>query len=180
MGRSAVTAASGSGMTIEEDLMSLQTKSEGNWGLDEGRYRLRCSTGKVLRSGDIITIDGATGVVYLGVMPMVPAGRDEEYQTILKWADKYKRMLVLANAETPKDVVEAFSMGAEGMGLCHTELMFFFDCIDLMCVYINIHIYINICILVYIYTYIHLLKVLDYVALSICSSPLIVSTLYAL
>ena len=64
---------------------------------------------------------------------MVAAGRDDDYQTILAWADKYKRMSVLANAETAADVARAVEMGAEGLGLCRTEHMFFAeDRIDLM------------------------------------------------
>ena len=64
---------------------------------------------------------------------MVAAGRDDDYQTNLAWADKYKRMSVLANAETAADVARAVEMGAEGLGLCRTEHMFFAeDRIDLM------------------------------------------------
>eukprot|EP01036_Dinobryon_divergens_P024279 gene24279-32714_t len=72
----------------------------------------------ILRKGDVVTIDGSSGKVYFGEVPTVIAGRDANYQTVLKWADKYKRMQVLVNAET-------FDDGAEGVGLVRTEHMFF-------------------------------------------------------
>lgn len=79
----------------------------------------------ILRKGDVVTIDGSSGKVYFGEVPTVIAGRDANYQTVLKWADKYKRMQVLVNAETFDDVQRGLIMGAEGVGLVRTEHMFF-------------------------------------------------------
>ena len=69
--------------------------------------------------------DGTSGCVYRGEMPTVSSGQDANYQTILRWADKYKRMQVLANAESIDDVSKAISFGAEGVGLVRTEHQFF-------------------------------------------------------
>jgi len=85
-----------------------------------------CSrSGGSIKLGDTITIDGSTGLVYIGAMPTVSVGQDDNFRTVMDWADKYKRMRVLANAETPTDVEAADRMGAEGVGLCRTEHMFF-------------------------------------------------------
>lgn len=79
----------------------------------------------ILHQGDLITIDGSSGKVYLGEVPTVIAGRDANYQTLLKWADKYKRMQVLINAETMEDLQKGIAMDGEGVGLVRTEHMFF-------------------------------------------------------
>lgn len=78
-----------------------------------------------ISEGTTITIDGSTGNVYLGEMPTVISGKNEHYQRILKWADKYKRIQVLVNAETVDDIRKSQEYGAEGVGLCRTEHMFF-------------------------------------------------------
>jgi phosphoenolpyruvate synthase/pyruvate phosphate dikinase len=77
-------------------------------------YQLICADGTILNEGDWVTLDGSAGVVYAGEVPMVEPTRDEHYETVLRWADKYKRMQVLANAENPTDVKTAFGLGAEG------------------------------------------------------------------
>lgn len=75
--------------------------------------------------GDVITIDGSSGNVFVGIMPTVISGKNENYQRVLKWADKYKRLQVLVNAETVDDIRQSQEYGAEGVGLCRTEHMFF-------------------------------------------------------
>jgi len=79
----------------------------------------------LLRKGDVVTLDGSTGNVYQGEVPTIQAGEDADYRKVLSWADKYKRMKVFVNAETPDDVEKAVKFGAEGLGLCRTEHMFF-------------------------------------------------------
>lgn len=87
---------------------------------------LLCSDGKTqLRYGDLLTVDGTHGVVYSGSIPTVPAGQDVDYQTLLRWADKYKRMTVLSVADDDAEVVKAVSYGADGIGLCQSTNMFF-------------------------------------------------------
>ncbi|MGH3064961.1 MAG: pyruvate, phosphate dikinase [Gaiellaceae bacterium] len=77
-----------------------------------------------LRAGDVITIDGGTGTVMLGSVPLVPPAIDENFGTILGWADDLRRLRVRANADTPEDAAKARELGAEGIGLCRTEHMF--------------------------------------------------------
>jgi len=77
-----------------------------------------------LRAGDVITIDGGTGRVIVGSVPLVPPAIDENFGTILEWADALRRLRVRANADTPADAVKAREFGAEGIGLCRTEHMF--------------------------------------------------------
>jgi pyruvate, orthophosphate dikinase len=77
-----------------------------------------------LRAGDVITIDGGTGRVIVGSVPLVPPGIDENFGTILEWADDMRRLRVRANADTPEDAAKAREFGAEGIGLCRTEHMF--------------------------------------------------------
>jgi pyruvate,orthophosphate dikinase len=77
-----------------------------------------------LREGDPITIDGATGRVFLGAVQLVPPQMNENFQTILEWADDLRRLRVRANADTPGDAAKARELGAEGIGLCRTEHMF--------------------------------------------------------
>ena len=77
-----------------------------------------------LAEGDLITIDGGTGRVYVGEVKLVPPAIDENFGTILEWADGLRRLLVRANADTPEDAAKAREFGAEGIGLCRTEHMF--------------------------------------------------------
>jgi pyruvate,orthophosphate dikinase len=81
--------------------------------------------GKELREGDVITIDGGTGNVYIGEIPLVPPQLNEDFETVLRWADELRRLRVRANADTPEDAARAREFGAEGIGLCRTEHMFF-------------------------------------------------------
>jgi pyruvate,orthophosphate dikinase len=77
-----------------------------------------------LKAGDVITIDGGDGRVIVGAVPLVPPAIDENFGTILGWADDFRRMRVRANADTPEDAAKAREFGAEGIGLCRTEHMF--------------------------------------------------------
>ncbi|MDJ0614597.1 MAG: pyruvate, phosphate dikinase [Rhizobiaceae bacterium] len=81
--------------------------------------------GHTLSPGDVITIDGASGQVLLGTVPMQRPELSGSFGTLMEWADKYRRMKVRTNAETPNDAKSARSFGAEGIGLCRTEHMFF-------------------------------------------------------
>jgi pyruvate, orthophosphate dikinase len=77
-----------------------------------------------LAEGDPLTIDGGTGRVIVGAVPLVPPEIDERFGTILGWADELRRLRVRANADTPEDAAKAREFGAEGIGLCRTEHMF--------------------------------------------------------
>ncbi|MDH7796856.1 MULTISPECIES: pyruvate, phosphate dikinase [unclassified Beijerinckia] len=83
------------------------------------------ASGKTLRKGDIITIDGSTGQVLHGAVPMLEPELSGEFATLMSWADKVRRMKVRTNAETPADARVARNFGADGIGLCRTEHMFF-------------------------------------------------------
>ncbi len=85
------------------------------------------SNGKPFREGDWITLDGNEGAVYEGEMQLVRPEPPPAYYTLLKWADEFRRMGVRTNADTPHDARKAVEMGAEGIGLCRTEHMFFKD-----------------------------------------------------
>ncbi|MCX7785755.1 MAG: pyruvate, phosphate dikinase [candidate division WOR-3 bacterium] len=78
-----------------------------------------------INEGEIITIDGTSGSVYLGKIPTVEPELSNEFKTILKWADSIRKLKVRANADTPQDATTARKFGAEGIGLCRTEHMFF-------------------------------------------------------
>jgi pyruvate,orthophosphate dikinase len=77
-----------------------------------------------LREGDTITIDGGTGEVIVGEVPLVPPRINEDFETVLAWADEIRRLRVHANADTPEDAAKAREFGAQGIGLCRTEHMF--------------------------------------------------------
>ncbi|MBV1700984.1 MAG: pyruvate, phosphate dikinase [Hyphomicrobiales bacterium] len=81
--------------------------------------------GKVFRKGDILTLDGSTGQVLEGAVPMVQPELSGEFATLMQWADQIRRMKVRTNADTPNDARAAREFGAEGIGLCRTEHMFF-------------------------------------------------------
>jgi len=81
--------------------------------------------GRTLRKGDVITIDGSNGQVLAGRVPMIEPTLSGEFATLMQWADKVRRLGVRANADTPNDARVALSFGAEGIGLCRTEHMFF-------------------------------------------------------
>ncbi|MDD6736264.1 MAG: pyruvate, phosphate dikinase, partial [Clostridiales bacterium] len=81
--------------------------------------------GKTYHEGDFISIDGSTGNIYDGVIPTVDASIAGEFGRIMSWADKYRTLKVRTNADTPADAKKARELGAEGIGLCRTEHMFF-------------------------------------------------------
>ena len=78
-----------------------------------------------IKQGDYITLDGSTGQVYSGDLPLIDPKLPKEYDQIMKWVDKYRKIKVRTNADTPEDSAKAIQMGAEGIGLCRTEHMFF-------------------------------------------------------
>ncbi|MBE6942383.1 MAG: pyruvate, phosphate dikinase [Ruminococcaceae bacterium] len=81
--------------------------------------------GKTYHEGDFISIDGSTGCIYDGIIPTVDAEIAGEFGRIMAWADKYRTLKVRTNADTPHDAKKARELGAEGIGLCRTEHMFF-------------------------------------------------------
>ncbi|MFM8979999.1 MAG: pyruvate, phosphate dikinase [Planctomycetia bacterium] len=81
--------------------------------------------GRSVQAGDTISLDGSTGEVMLGEVPTMPASPSPEFRTLLGWADEARRLKVRANADTPHDAEVARGFGAEGIGLCRTEHMFF-------------------------------------------------------
>ncbi len=81
--------------------------------------------GKTFHEGDPISLDGSTGCIYDGLIPTVDATISGEFGRIMSWADKFRTMKVRTNADTPADAKKAVSLGAEGIGLCRTEHMFF-------------------------------------------------------
>ena len=89
---------------------------------DEKSFTLN---GKKYKEGDLISFDGSTGKIYDGEIATEPAKISGEFATIMEWADKYRKLQVRTNADNPKDAKTAFDFGAEGVGLCRTEHMFF-------------------------------------------------------
>jgi pyruvate,orthophosphate dikinase len=81
--------------------------------------------GRVLEEGEVITIDGGTGRVFVGEVPLVAPQINDDFETILGWADLVRRLKVRANADNPEDAKRAREFGAQGIGLCRTEHMFF-------------------------------------------------------
>jgi pyruvate, orthophosphate dikinase len=81
--------------------------------------------GHAVAEGDVITVDGSTGSVILGAIDLIPARMNEDLETILRWGDDIRRLEVHANADTPADAAKAREFGAQGIGLCRTEHMFF-------------------------------------------------------
>jgi pyruvate,orthophosphate dikinase len=83
------------------------------------------ANGDLLNRGDWVTLDGSTGRVITGRVPLVEPTVGEHFERFMKWADRYRRLRVRANADTPADATRARAFGAEGIGLCRTEHMFF-------------------------------------------------------
>jgi pyruvate,orthophosphate dikinase len=83
--------------------------------------------GEVVTKGDWITVDGSTGRVFLGKVPTIQPSLGTDFHELMKWTDKFRRLGVRANADTPLDAKTARGFGAEGIGLCRTEHMFFGD-----------------------------------------------------
>ena len=92
--------------------------------MDEENKRFTLGT-ETFTEGSEISIDGSTGRIYKGLIPKVDALITGEFERIMAWADKYRRLSVRTNADTPKDAAKARELGAEGIGLCRTEHMFF-------------------------------------------------------
>jgi len=81
--------------------------------------------GKTLRSGDHITLDGSSGDIYDGAFDLVAPKTPPEYEELMRWVDQFRKIKVRTNSDTPQDSVKAVQLGAEGIGLCRTEHMFF-------------------------------------------------------
>ena len=96
----------------------------GDIAMDEANKKFTLA-GKEFHEGDYISIDGSTGNIYDGVIPTVDATIAGEFGRIMAWADKYRTLKVRTNADTPADAKKARELGAEGIGLCRTEPMFF-------------------------------------------------------
>ena len=92
--------------------------------MDEANKKFELA-GKTYHEGDYISIDGSTGNIYDGIIPTVDAEIAGEFGRIMAWADKYRKLKVRTNADTPADAKKAKELGAEGIGLCRTEHMFF-------------------------------------------------------
>jgi len=86
---------------------------------------LRATDGRMFREGDTVTLDGRTGEAIAGAVPLLEPALGAEFRTLLAWADRYRDIGIRANADTPADAQVARDFGAEGIGLCRTEHMFF-------------------------------------------------------
>ena len=98
----------------------------GDIAMDEANKKFTLA-GKEYHEGDEISIDGSTGKIYDGIIPTVDATIAGEFGRIMAWADEFRRLKVRTNADTPADAKKARELGAEGIGLCRTEHMFFGD-----------------------------------------------------
>ena len=96
----------------------------GDISMDEANKKFTLS-GKTYHEGDYISIDGSTGNIYDGIIPTVDAQIAGEFGRIMAWADQFRKLKVRTNADTPRDAKKARELGAEGIGLCRTEHMFF-------------------------------------------------------
>ena len=96
----------------------------GDIAMDEENKKFTLAA-KTFHEGDAISLDGTTGNIYEGIIPTVDATITGEFEKIMNWADKYRTMKVRTNADTPADAKKAVELGAEGIGLCRTEHMFF-------------------------------------------------------
>ncbi len=93
--------------------------------IDEDKKVMSTRSGLSFREGDTISLDGGTGKVYQGLVPTVDASVTGDFATLMGWADKARRLKVRTNADTPRDTKQGVAFGAEGIGLCRTEHMFF-------------------------------------------------------
>ena len=93
--------------------------------IDEENKTITTKDGKVYKEGDYISIDGSTGKVYDGIIKTIDPVISGDFKEFMSWVDSVKRLKVRANADTPEDAITAFKFGAEGIGLCRTEHMFF-------------------------------------------------------
>jgi pyruvate,orthophosphate dikinase len=115
MGKCCVAGCSAVSVSYEHETMTVTV-------YDENGHPTETVT---VKAGDTITLDGGTGQVFLGEIPTVPAALSGEFGELMVWADKMRRLKVRANADTPLDARTARNFGAEGIGLCRTEHMFF-------------------------------------------------------
>ena len=92
--------------------------------IDLANKTLTAADGAIYHENDVISIDGGTGEVMAGAVQTQSATMDENFETLFKWVDEFKKLTVRANADTPLDVQNALKLGAEGVGLCRTEHMF--------------------------------------------------------
>ena len=92
--------------------------------MDEAKKEFTLA-GQTYHEGDVISIDGTTGNIYAGAIPTVDAKIAGEFGRVMEWADKYRKLGVRTNADNPRDTKKAIELGAEGIGLCRTEHMFF-------------------------------------------------------
>ena len=92
--------------------------------IDLANKTLTAADGTIYHENDVISIDGGTGEVMAGAVQTQSATMDENFETLFKWVDEFKKLTVRANADTPLDVQNALKLGAEGVGLCRTEHMF--------------------------------------------------------
>ena len=93
--------------------------------IDEEKKTLTLKDGRILKEGDYISLDGSTGKVYAEQVKTVEASITGNFETFMEWADEYRTLEVRTNADTPRDALQAKKFGAEGIGLCRTEHMFF-------------------------------------------------------
>jgi pyruvate,orthophosphate dikinase len=93
--------------------------------IDDEAKKMTTTSGEVFHEGDTISLDGTTGKVYRGLIPTVDASVSGDFATLMEWADKARTLKVRTNADTPRDTKQAVEFGAEGIGLCRTEHMFF-------------------------------------------------------
>ena len=114
----AAVVARGMGKTCVSGANSIQ--------IDYGQQQFSVN-GTVVTKGEWITVDGSTGRVFLGQVPTVQPTLSSDFYELMHWADKFRRLRVRANADTPRDAKIARQFGAEGIGLCRTEHMFFGD-----------------------------------------------------
>ena len=97
----------------------------GDLSIDEENNTLTLKDGRILKEGDYISLDGSAGNVYAEQIKTVDASITGNFGTFMEWADEYRTLEVRANADTPRDALQAKEFGAEGIGLCRTEHMFF-------------------------------------------------------
>ena len=81
--------------------------------------------GKVYGPDDVVSVNGSTGIIYEGAIDLIPSQMSGDFARVMAWAEKYKKLHVRANADSPRDAIKAMEFGAEGIGLCRTEHMFF-------------------------------------------------------
>jgi pyruvate,orthophosphate dikinase len=91
----------------------------------DAKARTLSVRGTVVKTGDTITLDGSTGEIILGVVPTVQPELSGDFSQLMEWADEFRKLGIRTNAETPTDAAQARKFGAEGIGLCRTEHMFF-------------------------------------------------------